>query len=80
MTHLQSRVVRHGAAGVQRHVRHGASLRHDEHLHNEDEDLYKINIIIITFMDCETWRPVSTAVFISSQLCDEKMVKKLQSY
>ena len=33
-----------------------------------------------TFMDCETWRPVSTAVFISSQLCDEQMVKKLQSY
>ena len=25
-----------------------------------------------TFMDCETWRPVSTAVFISSQLWEEE--------
>ena len=33
LTHLEGGVVAHGAAGVERHVRHGARLAHHEHLH-----------------------------------------------
>ena len=67
-SHLEGGVVCHGAAGVERHIRHGASLRHDEHLHDYCVIIFVKLFSSYTFMDCETWRPVRTAVFISSQL------------
>ena len=67
-SHLEGGVVCHGAAGVQRHIRDGARLRHDEHLHDYCVVIFVKLFSSYTFMDCETWRPVRTAVFISSQL------------